>query len=354
MAMSTLAHTDRLVTIGVDTHADVHVAAALDDRGRQLDTLEFDATAAGSEGLLVWAASFGPLVEFGVEGTGSYGKDLTRALIAAGHVVQEVIRPNRQQRRRNGKSDRADAAAAARTVQAGEAAGVAKAPDGTVEDLRVLRVAREGAVKARTQAINAFKSLLVTGPADLRASTRHRSVKKMVAGAAGWDLNHGTSNTATHVALRSIALRIQQLDREVAELTRQRDQLVESTAPEMLARHGVGPHSATNLLIAAGDNPHRLVSEAAFAMLCGAAPVEASSGKTRRFRLNRGGDRQANAALYRIAIVRMKSDPRTRHYVDRRTKEGKTTKEIIRCLKRAIARELFPLMVATTTAQKAA
>src|SRR5215211_808437 len=323
------------VTIGVDTHKHTHVAAARDQQGRRLATTMAPATRAGYATLLAWALGLGEPVAWGVEGTGSYGAGLARFLAAHGQRVLEVNRPDRAARRRHGKSDPVDADAAARAVQAGEATGTPKAQDGMVELLRALRVARQTAVKARTQAINAIKGLLVTAPTGLRQQLAGLSTTRLVGQAAALNSDTLTTPTAAAMlALRGLAQRYQHLDAEITLLTGTLDQLTANHAPALRELLGVGPDSAAALLIAAGDNPSRLRSEAAFAALCGTSPVEASSGKTRRHRLNRGGDRQANAALHRIVVVRLRWHQPTRDYVARRTAEGKTSKEIIRCLKR--------------------
>jgi transposase len=280
-----------------------------------------------------------------VEGTGSYGAGLARFLTTAGQRVLEVNRPDRAARRRRGKSDPVDADAAARAVQAGEAIGLPKTQDGVVEMLRALRVARQTAVKARTQAINAIKGLLVTAPAPLREQLDGLSIPKLVEAAAGLEPGTLTTPAATsRLALRSLAERYQHLDAEITTLTGDLDRLTATHAPALRALLGVGPEVAAALLVTAGDNPGRLRSETVFAALCGASPVQASSGKTVRHRLNRGGDRQANAALYRIVIVRLRWHQPTRDYLARRTQQGKTKKEIIRCLKRYVAREVFAVL----------
>jgi transposase len=303
------------------------------------------ATSAGYAELLAWAHALGEVQAWGVEGTGSYGAGLARFLRCHSQRVLEVNRPDRATRRRRGKSDPVDADAAARTVQAGEATGVPKAQDGVVEMLRALRVARQTAVKARTQAINAIKALLVTAPSELREQLDGLATPKLVGAAAVLEPGALTTPTAaTMLALRGLAQRYQHLDAEISLLTSRLDQLTTRTAPALRQLLGIGPDSAAALLIAAGDNPGRLRSEAAFAALCGASPVEASSGKTRRHRLNRGGDRQANAALHRVVIVRLRWHQPTRDYVARRTAEGKTKKEILRCLKRYVAREVFAVL----------
>jgi transposase len=333
------------VTIGVDTHKDPHVAAARDQLGRRLATTQVPANRVGYAQLLAWARSLGQVQAWGVEGTGSYGAGLARFLAANGQVVVEVNRPDRATRHRRGKSDPVDADAAARAVQAGEASGTPKAQDGTVEMVRVLRVARQTAVKARTQTINAIKALLVTAPAQLREQLGTLPTTALIRQAATLEPGKLDSPTAaTMLALRGLARRSQHLDAEISLLTGKLDTLTTNATPKLRALLGVGPDSAAALLICAGDNPSRLRGEAAFAALCGSSPVEASSGKTHRHRLNRGGDRQANAALHRIVIVRLRWHQPTRDYLARRTAEGKTRKEIIRCLKRYIAREVFTVL----------
>ena len=346
MAITTMAHpTPPRVIVGVDTHKDTHVAAARDQLGRRLGTTQVPTSSAGYAQLLSWAHALGEVVAWGVEGTGSYGAGLARFLAAQGQRVVEVNRPDRQARRRRGKSDAVDADAAARAVQAGEATGVPKAQDGVVEMLRALRAARQTAVKARTQAINALKGLLVTAPAELREQLGGLPTGRLVGAAAELEVGTLTTPTAaTKLALRGLAQRYQHLDAEIALLTEQLDALTARHAPKLRDLHGVGPDCAAALLIAAGDNPRRLHSEAAFAALCGTSPVEASSGKTRRHRLNRGGDRQANAALHRVVVVRLRWHQPTRDYATRRTTQGKTSKEILRCLKRYVAREVFTVL----------
>jgi transposase len=346
MAITTIAHArPTRVTIGVDTHGDVHVAHAKDQLGCRLETVSIPTTPTGYQDLLAWARGLGQVQAWGVEGTGSYGAGLARYLRKAGQVVLEVNRPDRAARRRRGKSDPVDAEAAARAVQAGEVTIVPKAADGQVEMLRSLRVARTTAMRARTQAVNALRSLLVTAPAELREQLRGLSAVRLVRCAATLDPGRLTSPTAAAMlALRTLARRYQALDAEITALDSELDQLTATAAPGLLALFGVGPDVASALLIAAGDNPRRLRSEAAFSMLCGSSPIKASSGKTTRHRLNRGGDRQANAALYRIVIVRLRWHQPTKDYMARRTTEGKSKKEIIRCLKRYVAREVFAVL----------
>jgi transposase len=338
------------VILGVDTHLDFHVAVALDHLGRRLDELSVPATVKGYERLLRWAEGFGPLRCAGVEGTSSYGTGLTRHLRARGIEVLEVERPERRRRssRRNlQKSDPSDAEAAARAVLAGEASGVPKSADGEVEMIRALRAARRSAIKARTQAANQLQALRVTAPEQLRNRLRTLSTKELVCVAARFRLGDYPRDvpSATKFALRSVARRHEALSEEIGKLEVHLDRLVAQVAPELVSLPGIGTDNAATLLVVAGDNPQRLRSEASFASLCGVAPIEASSGKVVRHRLNRGGNREANRALYMICLARMRRDPRTQEYVARRTQEGKSKREIIRCLKRYVAREAYHVLV---------
>jgi transposase len=333
------------ITGGVDTHLDVHVAAALDHIGGLLGVESFPATAAGYRQLRDWLGGFGAVVLVGVEGTGSYGAGLTRHLLDAGVEVVEVDRPNRQERRRAGKSDPADAIEAARAALSGRAKGKAKSRDGNVEAIRVLRVAKLSARKDRTRALNQLRSLVSTAPEDLRAQLRGLSIFRLVNKVIGFRPAGRTDVVnATKIALRTLARRVVELDGEIAELDALIGPLVEDLAPALLERPGIGPDTASALLVAAGDNPGRLRNERSFAHLCGASPLDASSGKQQRHRLNRSGDRQANAALWRIVMSRLSFDKATQTYLERRTNEGLTKLEAMRCLKRYVAREVFYLL----------
>lgn len=349
--MPGIADSGRLVTGGVDTHAEVHVAGVVDQVGRVLGTREFPATAKGYQAALAWMAGQGDLVKVGVEGTGSYGAGLARYLAAQGVQVVEVIRPNRQARRRRGKSDAADAVAAALAALNGEASGTPKARDGAVESIRALQVARRGAVKARTQAGNQLRDLIVTAPEALRAKLAGLATPERVELAARFRPGDLTGPAeGARAAMASVARRHQGLAAEIGKLDTALQELVEHAGPpEFLAKRGAGTQVAATLLATAGDNPGRLRADGSFAALCGASPVDASSGKQIRHRLNRGGDRQANSALWRIVFTRMSCDPRTKAYVARRTAEGRTTKEIMRCLKRYVAREMYKALVASTS-----
>jgi transposase len=333
----------RAVTGGVDTHADVHVAAALDPVGGLLGVGEFPATPAGYARLLDWLGGFGTVCLVGIEGTGSYGAGLSRHVTRAGVRVVEVDRSDRQDRRRQGKSDPLDAVSAARAAQSGRARGAPKGRDGTVEAVRALMVAKRSARSARTQTINQARALVLTGPADLRTRFARHTVAALVAQTATLRPRPGdVVGYATRVALRELGRRAEFLASQLGRLDELIVPLVAGHAPGLLALYGIGPDTAALLLIAAGDHPERLRSEAAWAHLCAAAPIPASSGKVTRHRLNPGGDREANHALWRIVITRMSSHPPTRAYAERRSSEGLSKKEIIRCLKRYVAREVYP------------
>lgn len=350
--MSTIAPQDaaREVVGGVDTHKDTHTAAVLDTAGRVLGTEQFVTTAAGYRSLLAWMRGHGTLLKVGVEGTGVYGAGLAEHLQKQKIELVEVDRPDRKTRRFQGKSDPIDAVAAARAALAEVRTGIPKERGGPVDGLRALRVARRDAVDARAQVMKRIKALVVTAPEQLRAQLHSLTDRVLITTCVGLrpgvgdplDVQVADPTIAVKVALRSLGRRHQQLSDDIAELDSLLTPLIAALAPDLLAKHGVGTDVAGQLLVTVGDNPDRLRSESAFAALTGTSPIPASSGKTNgRHRLNRGGDRQANCALYRVTICRMRWDPRTKAYVERRTKEGLSKKEIIRCLKRYIARELF-------------
>ena len=343
------------VILGVDTHLDFHVAVAVDHLGRRLGELSVPTTAKGYEKLLCWAESFGPVGCAGIEGTSSYGAGLARHFKARGIEVLEVERPKhrRPSSRRNlqKKSDPSDAERAARAVLAGDASGVPKSGDGRVEMIRALRAARRSAIKSRTQAANQLQALRVTAPERLRRRLRGLSTKELVRVAARFRLGEDPVDvpSATKFALRSVARRYEVLSEEISELEAHLERLVAQAAPELVTLAGIGTDNAATLLIVAGDNPLRLKSEASFANLCGVAPIEASSGKVVRHRLNRGGNREANRALYMICLAQMRQDSRTQEYVARRTAEGKSKRKIIRCLKRYVARKVYRVLISCGT-----
>jgi transposase len=335
----------RTVIGGVDTHKDTHVVAALSEQGALLGTAAFPTSLVGYGQLLDWLQDFGAVRSIGIEGTGSYGAGLCRFLQAVGVLVREVSRPKRQWRRRYGKSDPRDAEAAARAMLAGEALGVPQQRNGTVEAIRMLRMARRSAIKARTQTTNQLRAVLDTAPDELREPLRGLSPQALVALARRWRPGAPTGPVAAaRVTLKLLAERWAALSTELTQLDAHLRPLLATAAPRLLATHGVGPDTAAALLVAAGDNPERLATEASFAALCGVSPVDASSGRQHRHRLNRGGNREANRALWVIVLVRMATDPRTRQYVTRRTGQGLSKKEIIRCLKRHVAREMYRLL----------
>jgi len=341
----TIVDAARPVTGGVDAHLDLNVAAALDPVGGLLEVAEFPATSGGHRRLLGWLAGFGPVTRVGVEGTGSYGAGLARYLRAAGVEVVEVDRPNRQARRRAGKSDPLDAIEAARAALSGRASGVAKTRDGNAEAIRVLVVAKRSARATKIKTLNQIRHLSYTAPDQLRERLKGVSRQQLAARAASLrpSQREGADPVmaATKTALRILGRRVLALDEEKARIDALVSRLVTQTAPELLTLHGVGIGTAATLLVTAGDNPGRLRSEAAWAHLCGTAPIPASSGKVTRWRLNRGGDRQANCALWGIVITRLRNDPRTQAYMARRLAEGRSKPEVIRILKRYVAREVY-------------
>tara|TARA_Y100000310_G_scaffold320278_1_gene376573 strand:+ start:210 stop:1283 length:1074 start_codon:yes stop_codon:yes gene_type:complete len=333
------------IIVGVDTHKDVHVAVAIDHLGRNLGLYELNVSNCGYRALEMWAQTLGRVTAFGVEGTGAYGAGLARYLQDQGYVVVEVSRPDRAARRKRGKSDPIDAEMAARAVLAGTATGLAKAGSESIEVLRTLKLTRSSALKARTQAMNQIKALVVTAPARLRASLDGLSSDRLVRRCGRLrPARPLTATSAMKQALHLLAQRWIRLTAEMTAIEADLERVTSTVAPELVEALGVGPVVAATLLVTASDQPQRLTSEAGFAALCGVSPIPASSGKTNRHRLNRGGDRQANSALHRIVIVRLRYDQRTRAYMERRIGEGLSKLEVIRCLKRYVAREVFALL----------
>ncbi|MGN9788210.1 IS110 family transposase [Nonomuraea sp. ZG12] len=333
------------IVLGVDTHADMHVAAVITVMGVLLGTQAFPATAAGYAALLDWARGHGRLRRAGIEGTSSHGTALNRYLRRHDLQILEVNRPDRARRRRRGKTDAVDAENAARAVLSQQATAIAKTGDGAVEMIRMLKVARDSAIKARTQAINQLRAVLMRADPTLRDTMAALGPATLIRTCADLPTTeHHTIDDTARTVLRMLARRILALTEEARAHERTLVAIITARAPKLLQQYGIGPDTAAALLITAGDNPDRLGSEAAFAALCGVNPIEASSGKTVRHRLNRGGDRRSNSALYTIVVTRLGRDARTRAYAERRTTEGKSKKEIIRCLKRYVAREVFPII----------
>jgi len=348
-----MAASRRSIIGGVDTHRDTHHAAILDEVGGLLGDAEFPATPDGYQELLSWMRGYGRLRLVGVEGTGSYGAGLTRYLHGRKVTVVEVDRPDRGGRRQHGKSDPIDAVAAARAALAGTATATPKTRTGPVEAIRTLRVVRRGAVKARTATLNQIRGLIIAAPEHLRCQLKGLAPTTLAKRCAA--LEHDPTRIhdpahATAIALAGLARRVLTLTAEITALDKLLIPLVKKAAPRTIALFGVGTDVAAQLLTTAGDNPDRLRSEAALAHLCGAAPIPASSGRTHRHRLHRGGDRHANHALHTIALCRLRYDPRTRAYATRRSAEGLSNNEILRCLKRYIAREVYTSLLADFTA----
>lgn len=332
----------RGIIVGVDTHKHTHTAVAIDGLGARVGECHVRANRDGYAQLEAWAASLGRPTAFGVEGTGSYGVGLASWLRRNGYRLIEVNRGDRRARRANGKTDTLDAEAAARSVLSGQATAVPKSADGAAEMIRQVKIARDTARKARTSAIVALKALIVTVPAELREQLEGLTDKALIERCCG--LRPGAIATPTASAkhtLRSLAKRWATLDAEISDHDKILDNLTRAHSPTLRDGFGIGADTAAEMLIVFGDNPERIRSEAAFAKLCGACPIPASSGVTNRHRLSRAGHRHANAALYRAVIVRMRFHQPTIDYTRRRTKEGLSKRDIIRCLKRFLAREIY-------------
>jgi transposase len=341
----TIVDSARHVVGGVDTHRDVNVAAVVDMNGGLLGVESFPTTAAGHRCLSSWMSGFGAIERVGIEGTGAYGAGIARHFLAADVAVIEVDRPDRQQRRRHGKSDQLDAIEAARGALSGRCAGQAKSADAHAEALRALLVAKRSARSTRIRTIVQLRHLMFTAPDELRSRLGALSATRLVNEAAKLR-PRDRSDVALHgikTAAVILARRVHALDAELAVIDEQLELLVKAAAPELLSIFGVGVDTAAVLVVTAGDNPQRITTEGAWAMLCGIAPIPATSGKIdNRFRLNSGGDRHANNAIWRIVITRLgQHEPRTVTYMTRRLAEGKSKRYIIRSLKRYVARETF-------------
>lgn len=340
----THTHTQPVIVVGVDTHQRTHHAVILDQTGGRVADREFPANTVGYQGLLDWAAGHGLIDRFGIESTGSYGAGLTRQLLAAGIEVVEVNRPDKTVRSRDGKSDPIDAEAAARAVLAGRATARPKVTTGVIESIRMLLVTHRSAVKARTTALLQIRDIITTAPAALHDTMMALTADQRVRKAAGLrpDMTclHDPEQAAK-LALRTLARRVQDLTAEINAAEKALNGIVKDTVPTLVSKWRIGTLIAAQLAVTAGENMHRMSSEASFAKLTGTAPIPASSGKTRRMRLSRGGDRQANRALHLAVIGRLKDHPETKAYQARRLTEGLSPKDIIRCLKRALAREAF-------------
>ena len=338
----------RAVVGGVDTHKDLHVAAVVDEQDRVLETRSFATTRQGYRQMLAWMRSFGDLQRIGVESTGSYGAGLLRFMQQAGVTVLEVTAPDRQDRRKRGKNDDLDAKNAAHAAFAGNRTVTPRSRDGMIEALRVLVACRKTAVTARRIALQMIHNTIVAAPDGLRDLLRDMTRMQLVRTLAAWrpDLtSYREIEAAYRIALKSLARRYLELHDEIADLDTMIAAIVDELAPNLVTRNSIGHTGAAQLLLTAGGNPDRMRSEASFAALCGVSPVPASSGKTVRHRLNRGGDRAANSALHIIAIGRLRTDQKTKDYVARRVAEGHSKLDAIRAIKRYLAREVFALIM---------
>lgn len=334
------------VIVGVDTHKHEHVAVAINGLGARLATARAAANQGGYAELLAWARQLGEIGAFGIEGTGSYGVGLASFVRRHGLRVVEVNHCDRRRRRNDGKDDTLDAETAARSVLAGIATAIPKTADGAAEMVRQVKIARDTAVKARSAAIITLKALIVNAPDALRETLEPLTDRQLIDRCAALRPGDIINPTASvKHALRALAARWRTLSVEIATHDEVLDTITRAAAPTLHEAFGIGTDSVAEMMIVAGDNLTRIRSEAAFAKLCGACPVPASSGVTNRHRLFRGGHRQANAALYRIVIVRMRWHQPTIDYVRRRTAEGLSKKDIIRCLKRFVAREVYHALI---------
>lgn len=334
----------QIVVVGVDTHKDTHHAAVLGMNGALLGDAEFAATRAGYQALLDWAGSHGIIDRAGIELTGSYGAGLTRHLTSAGIQVLEVNTTDKATRARRGKDDRIDAIAAAQKVLAGMATATPKDTTGIVESIRMLTMVRDVAVRNRTQALNQIKDLRVTATAALRERVAGLSLKALAKEATRFrpDMTRlAEPEQAAKLALKRLGERVMALTAEIKAADKDLKALVTQTAPTLLSRPQIGIQSAAQFLVSAAANIDRFPNEAAFARLCGAAPVPVSSGKTHRMRLHRGGDRQANRALHMIIVGRLQRHPETIAYFERRLAAGLSKNDITRALKRFVARQVF-------------
>ncbi len=339
--------TEAAVVGGVDTHKDLHVAAVVDQNNKVLGTQYFSTTRQGYRQMLAWMTSFGTLKRIGVECTGTYGSGLLRYFQNAGLEVLEVTAPDRMERRKRGKSDTIDAECAAHAAFSGIRTVTPKTRDGMIESLRVLKTCRKTAISARRVALQIIHSNIISAPDELREQLRNMTRMQLIRTLGSWRPDASEYRNVTNVyriSLKSLARRYLELHDEIADLDVMIAAIVDELAPELIKRNAIGYESASQLLITAGDNPQRLRSESGFAALCGVSPVPVSSGKTNRYRLNRGGDRAANSALHIIAIGRLRTDAKTKEYVARRVAEGHTKMEAIRCLKRYISREVYTLL----------
>lgn len=322
------------VAIGVDTHRDRHLAVAVDRLGRRLGSLEFAVDEPGFAEVVQFACSFGEPA-FAIEGTGSYGASLARALLSNGFSVFEVERPRR--RRRSEKNDLIDGELAARRLLTEQRLPLPRTGRDR-ERLRLLLLERRSAQHARQQAVNQLKAAIVTLDPPLRTRLQRQKPTSLARSAL--------LRRQPHAPLQRLAKRIVQLDAELVEIDCELQTLTRTLCPQLLAEPGVGPLCTAQILVSTAD-PTRIHSEPAFAALAGVSPIEASTGQTKRHRLNRSGDRQLNWALHMTALNRIRYHPETRAYYQRQLDRGKTRRESIRIVKRALARRLYRTLTAT-------
>ena len=334
------------IYVGVDTHKDTHHVAAVDELGRAIADKQFLAVGSGYRQIVDFLRDLGIVQAVGIEGTGSYGAELARTLATAGMRVVDVARADRSERRLRGKSDPIDARQAALSVLAGRGLATPKQRDGLAESIRMLLAERTSAAKARTATINQIHAQLVTAPEAVRADFRRYEGDKLLEVLARTRPARGaTPDHVCRLCLKRLSHRALNLAREITDIDTDLEHLTRQSNPALISAHGVGPVVAGTLLAALGDNPARVGTKAQFAALCGVAPIPASSGVRHRHRLSRGGDRQANAALHRIVLSRRRhKDPRTMAYFDKRRAEGLSDRDIVRCLKRHVANEVFALL----------
>lgn len=332
------------IVVGVDTHKEVHVAAAVDWRGTLIDEQSFATTRQGYRQLEAWARSLGEVLRVGVECSGSYGSGPTGHLMKSGFQVLEAAFPDRAVGRKRGEDDSIGAEMAAEAAFTGARTATPKAGDGMVEALRMLQKTRKAAVAARRSALQTIRAIMISAPEELRdrlrGMTRMQLIRHLVATRPD-ATDFRTPTGSARVSLKGPARRCIGLDDEMGELDDMIEAVLRDVAPMLVELKCVGAQSAAQIMVAVGDNPGRLKSEASFAMLCGVAPVPVSSGMTYRHRLNRGGDRDANSAIHIIAIGRLRTDERTQAHIAKKLSEGHTKLEAIRCLKRYIAREIY-------------
>lgn len=350
-SMTMIAPVTQAVFAGVDTHKSTHHAAVIDADGTILGDREFATDDAGIRELERWLSQW-PVERVGVEQTGTYGAQLARELTSSGRVVIEVNQPDRTVRAMGGKSDPIDAVMAANAVRSGRASTAAKRRDGVIESIRFLQAARRSAVKARSAALVQLGDLAIIAPAQLRdgLGTTNKHIARTALKLRPNMARLAEPTQAAKLALRSTATRIRDLDEEIRELDQSLRTLITPIATRLLQRPQVGIHAAAQLLITAGQNPHRISTDAKFARLIGVAPIPASSGRTNRMRLHAGGDRQANKVIHMVAVGRLRAHQPAIDYLARRTADGLSKKDTIRAMKRLITRELHGALKADLAA----